>query len=814
MFRYSVSSFLFIIIFSFSLSAQQFKLDINSRDYDQKHVKLDLKFSFEEGKVMGKEEFTFSPLADNFTKLVLHSKTTEVNSVKLNGKELTFSNDENYLFINLDKSYNRNDELTIHIDYTSLPSRGMYFFHPTEEIPEIPYQIWTQGQDDYNRHWYPAYDLPDDKLTSELLITVPEKYKAISNGNLVSEKKNSDKTISYHWKMDKPYPNYLTTVIVGEYHQVSENVRGTVLEYNMPPEWSDNAEYTYGRTPSMINFFSDIIAPYPYERYAQTSVQDFEHGGMENVTSTTLNRRIHHTASARPNFSPDDLIAHELAHQWFGDYLTCRTWDHIWLNEGFATYFTDLWIEDEHGWDAFLFKRYTQNNDYYNEVAAHPFNKVEPGVKEKIPAELDGGKAYDRGAAILNMLRFELGDEAFEKGIKEYVNRHKNSNVVSEDFRKALEDASGINLQEFFNQWVYGAGYPEFKVSYTWSEKDKKVLLTVEQTQEHFPAVGIFKLPVVVEVTAGKTVLVDTIRIDEQKEVFEFPAEQKPDMVLFNKFLWQLCKVNFEKSLEELEYTLKYSNDAVSRIYAAQALVEYGESAINSLTLSIVRDKFYAVRMEAVESLKKINSEKCFTGISNACEDVDARVREAAVKALSIFNIGKTEEILLKKFEEEKNDYVRGAALSSIGKVKIDNAFEILKDALKIESHRNIIRRGAFEGFKVLGNPEVLKFAAEYVKYRYSYGGMHLLDIAALDCAKSFADSHYNEVVNVIASALENPYFRTRIKAAELLAELGAKEKADLISNQLSKERRIVVRTKLEKAIEKLNSIEKGSAGK
>jgi len=796
------------------LSSQQLKLDVSSRDYDQKHVKLQLKFSFEEGKVFGKEEFTFSPLKDNFTRLVLHSKTIEVNSIKLNGKELTFSNDENYLFVNLDKPYNRNEDVTIQIDYTSLPPRGMYFFHPTEEIPEIPYQIWTQGQDNNNRYWYPAYDLPDDKLTSELIITVPEKFKAFSNGKLISEEKNSDGTITFYWKMDKPYPNYLTTVIVGEYHQVAEKVRGTVLEYNMPFDWKENAEFTYGRTPDMINFFSDFIVPYPYERYAQTSVQDFEYGGMENVTSTTLNRRIHHTTSARPNFSPDDLIAHELAHQWFGDYLTCLTWDHIWLNEGFATYFTDLWIEQAHGRDVFYFKRYTQNNDYFTESASHPVDSIKSRIDEKIPAELDGGKAYDRGAAILNMLRFKLGDENFKKGIELYVNRHKNSNVTSEDFRKAMEDASGINLEEFFNQWVYGAGYPEFKVSYSWNEKDKKVLLNVEQVQKQFPAVGIFKMPVLVEITADKNVLLDTIMIDEQKELFEFPAEQKPDMVLFNKYLWQLCKVDFDKSLEELDYTLKYSNDPVSRIHAAQALVKYGESAIPSLAFSILRDKFYAVRMEAVESLKKINSEKCFTGIANACEDEDARVREAAVKALSIFNGDKAEYVLLRKWKEERNDYVRGAALSSIGKIRINGAFEILKDALKIDSHRNIIRRGAFEGFKYLENPEVLNFASEYLKYKFSYGGMHLLDTVIFDCVKSFADTHFNEAVNIIASGLQNPYFRTRVKAAELLAELGASKKANLISTLLNNERRIIVRSKLEKALEKLNAAGKESAGK
>ncbi len=609
--------------------------------------------------------------------------------------------------------------------------------------------------------------------------------------------------------MDMPYSNYLTSVIVGDYVTVKENVRGTTLEYNIPSEWVDKKDLFYGRTPQMINFFSDFICPYPYERYAQTTVQDFEWGGMENVTATTLNRRILHDKNAVPNYSADGLISHELSHQWFGDYLTCKTFDHIWLNEGFATYFTDLWIEDEFGVDEFRYQRYLSNKEYFDsELKAEPLDSIKLKESKFIPAELSGDKAYDRGAAILNMLRFILGDEEFEKAIKYYVNKHKNQNVTTEDLRVALEESTGKDFKTFFQQWIYGAGFPEFKVDYSWNEAVKKLTLNVQQTQQLLPAVGIFEIPLLVEIIAGKNLIQETIQITGKENSFTFNIEQKPDLVSFNKYEWILCKVNFEKSMEELTYQLQYDDDVVGRITAAKELVKLEDKAIPVLSRAIIRERHYGVRLEVVESLKKIGGDKTLEHLLTVCNDEDARVREAALKALSIFSYEKVSDILFDKLENDDNYYVKGAALYSIGAVKHPDAIKILTDALKMNSHRNIIRRGIFEGFQKLGDPSILPLVKEYTKYKYSYGDMHLLDITALDCAKSFAGTHYEEVVEVISSSLENPYFRTRIRAAKLLAELGAKDKLPILIKLYEEEKRIVVKEGLKPSIEKLQALE------
>jgi len=804
--RTSIIFFLFTINLISQADKVSF-LNSETRNYDQKHIKLFLSFDFDEEKVIGNCEFSFSPLVNDFNELVLHAKTMKISSVKISDKEAQFNQDDQHLFIKMDKSYFPNDSVTVSIDYIAYPSRGLYFFKPIKDVPEMPYQIWSQGQGENNRYWYPAYDLPDDKLTSEINITVPSDLISISNG-ILKDVKEEGNSKTFYWEMNMPYSNYLTTVIVGDYITVKEEVKGTTLEYNLPEEWVDKKDLIYGRTPQMINFFSDYISPYPYERYAQTTVQDFEWGGMENVTATTLNRRILHDKNAVPNYTSDDLIAHEFAHQWFGDYLTCKTWDHIWLNEGFATYFTDLWYEDEFGEDAFLYQRYLSQKEYFdNQLKEEPLDSIKLKDSWSIPAELSGGKAYDRGAAIMNMLRFKLGDEFFKKGIQHYVEKYKNGSVTSEDFREVMEEVSGKDLKKFFEQWIYGGGFPEFRVNYSWDKSNKKLILNVEQTQKLFPAVGIFEIPILIEIVAGKQLIKDTIQITGKENSFTFSIEQEPDLVRFNKYEWILCKIDFDKSLEELSYQLQYDDDLVGRIKTARELVKFSEKAEPVLSKAISNEIHYGVRIAIVETLKEIGGDKVLEPLLKACNDEDARVREAAIKALSIFSYEKVSNILLDKLENDDNYYVKGAALYSIGAIKHPKAKIFLTDALKIDSHMNIIRRGIFDGFKELGDPSILPLIKEYTKYKYSNGGMHLLDISALDCAKSFAGTNYEEVVDVISSALSNPYFRTRIHSAKLLAELGAKEKLQELIKLHEEERKDVVKRELKAVIEKLQSL-------
>ncbi len=803
-----------LLISAVSIKAQSEKgsvLNPLTRNYDQKNVKLFLSFNADSNEVIGREEFTFSPLSNSFDTLILDAKTIKVSSVKMNGTDLNFWQTKENTFIKLDKNYRRGDSLTVEINYTAFPTDGLFFFKPSKEFPTMRYNIWSQGEDTDNRYWYLAYDLPDDKLTSEIITTVPDTLTVISNGKLifVNENENS-RTKTFDWKCDYPHSNYLTSIIIGDYATLKDYVRGVELDYNVPREWADKTDLFYGRTPQMIEFYSNYIAPYPYNRYAQTTVQDFEYGGMENITATTLNMRLLEGESAIPNYKPDDLTAHELAHQWFGDLLTCKTFDHIWLNESFATYFTDLYYLHQFGKDEFKFLRYSENLLYLtDEIKEQPLDSIKAYQNNFIPVELGetANKCYERGAAVLNMLRFELGDKAFKKGIQSYVEQYQYKDVTTEDFKNAMEKSTGKNLSWFFNEWVYGAGYPEFNVSYKYDEQNKKVYLTVEQVQKQLPAVGIFNMHVPVEITAGKNLIKENIHITQKTNTFDFDCPQKPDMVLFNKNIPDLCVVNFPKSFDELSYQLQYDDDIIGRMEAADSLAAFGENSIALLKRVLVRDDFYAVRLHAVQSLEKIGGDSVFSAIMLAANDNDSRVQEEAVKALAKFPQKDVENFLKDKLSDSENDYVKGAAAFAIGAGKMQGAFDILKKALNLDSHRNIVRRYAFDGLKILGDPRAVQLAEKYVDYKYSIGGMHLLDVAALNCAKSFLSNHRKEVITVYNKALQNYYWRTRIYAAKLLVDAKAKDSLPLLKKIASEEQRDIAKPELESAVKKLEGL-------
>ena len=799
-------SILFMVKVNYPQSSADTLLNEKNRNYDQKNVKLDLKFNFKDESILGSEEFTFSPLVNNFQKLVLHSRTTKVKSVKIKGKELKYTQDHNYLIIQLDKPYSINTEVTVLINYTSDPTTGLYFFKPTKENPEIPYQIWSQGEGIGNRYWYPAYDLPDDKLTSEITATVPNTFKVISNGTLVSIVNNiKNDSTTYDWRMDQPHSNYLTSIIVGKFETIKEEVKGIELDYNISSKWVGKVDYFYGHTPQMINFYSDYLVKYPYPRYAQTAVQDFAWGGMENITATTLNQRLYHNQSAVPNYSSDGLIAHELAHQWFGDDVTCKTFDDIWLNEGFATYMTDLWFENFYGEDEFRYQRYKENEEYFNvQLKYEPIDSLKPGSIHHTAIEMRGSKAYNKGAAILNTLRFYLGNTNFKNGLRYYLNEFSFGTAATNDFEDAMEKSSGRDLTQFFNEWIYGAGFPIFKVNYSWDSSKRKLILEADQVQKILPEVGLFHIPISVEITTpGKTFL-DTLNINNEKNRFEISCDEKPLMVRFNKYLNVLCQVLVEKSFDEWAYQLQNDNDVTGRIKAAKELIKFGDKSIPSLKSALIRDNFYGVKLQVVEGLKEIGGDGVLHPLLLAADDFDGRVREAAIRDLSIFDKTKVGNFFLEKFKDDSNDYVKGAAAYSIGVIKIKNAFEILKEGLKLDSHRNIIRRDVFDGLSLLGDARAVELAKKYVNYKYSYGGMHLLDISALKCAMKFKDTNREQVIEVAAYALQNPYFRTRNYAAGLLAKLNAKEKLPLLKKILSEDQRSFVKGALENAIKKL----------
>ncbi len=289
------------------------------------------------------------------TKLEFDAAEMEISAVRVGGEAHSFDHSDEKLRIPLERALHAGDEVEVAIDYSARPRRGLYFIGPDAGYPDKPLEAWTQGEDEDSRYWFPCYDYPNDRVTSEVVATVPETFTAVSNGELLSNNVNrAEHTRTFHWRHDVPHSSYLMSLAAGEFVEIRDFAGNTPVTYYCRAGREDDARRAFGNTPRMIQFFEKAIGvPYPYAKYAQVAVADFIFGGMENTSATTQTADTLHDARAHLDFSSDPLVAHELAHQWWGDLLTCRDWSHAWLNEGFATYFEALWCEEDKGADEF-----------------------------------------------------------------------------------------------------------------------------------------------------------------------------------------------------------------------------------------------------------------------------------------------------------------------------------------------------------------------------------------------------------------------------------------------------------------------------
>ncbi|MEK9136512.1 MAG: M1 family metallopeptidase, partial [Bacteroidota bacterium] len=404
----------------------------------------------------------------------------EVKSVRLStGATLEFRNRSPQLAVLLNAPCSPGDTLTVSIEYSCKPKSGLYFVQPDSTNPTRRQQIWTQGEDTDNHYWFPCYDYPNDKATSEVIGTVPDTYTLVSNGKLLKTNQDArNKTKTFHWFESKPHSSYLIMLAAGEYEVVRERYRNFPLEYYVYKDRVEDGVRSLGKTAAAMKFFEEKIGfPYPWEKYAQIWISNFMWGGMENVSAVTLNDDSYLLdRRAAIDFTSDDVVAHELAHQWWGDLVTSRDWNHLWLHEGFANYFEALFKRQEKGEEYF-------QHDLLGQ--AHSVLSTEEAYGRKPIAGEDGFSAntYAKGSWVLHMLRDVIGEAGFWKAIRYYVQRHAFGNVDSHEFMLAVEDATGRSLGWFFQQWVYKTGHPKIQVSSSWNEGAKTLDLELTQTQ-------------------------------------------------------------------------------------------------------------------------------------------------------------------------------------------------------------------------------------------------------------------------------------------------------------------------------------------
>ena len=515
------------------------------RTYDVAHYVIDLRFDERTGSIAGKTTVRLAPLGNGFRDLALDAADLAVSDVRLeNGVPLRFTMDDEAQSLNiaLDRSYDAGQPIGVVVTYSATPRRGIYFFKAAGAPNATPAQFWSQGETNDSHYWFPCWDYPNDKATSDILMTINRRWVGVSNGALVDVRQNGDGTKTLHWRQSEPNATYLTAVAAGDFVEIRDSWRGRPVSYIVPRSKRAAARRMFKRTPQMMDFFSRRIGyDYPWPKYAQIAVTHFMFGGMENTSATTLADTSVRDALPAYSESPDALVAHELAHQWWGDLVTCRDWAHAWLNEGFATYFALLWTEHDKG-RAALRKAVDSTTE---EFMRSPVSLSRPLVYNVYRQPFDlffDGVMYPKGALVLHMLRHVVGDDAFFAGLRDYARTNAFGSVTTDDLESAMEQASGQDLSWFFEEWTRRPGYPVFAVQHSWDDASHTLRLTVRQTQDA-PDVPVFRMPVDVRIGTRSGPRTERVVVDARENTFEFALDGRPRDVSFDPDGWVLKKL-------------------------------------------------------------------------------------------------------------------------------------------------------------------------------------------------------------------------------------------------------------------------------
>ena len=532
-----------------------------TRDYDLQDIRTHLWFDIEQRQVRGEVTESVAALRDNVAELKLDSVGLTIESVMVDGRTAKFSVTPNKLVVTLDRPATRGERHEIFIHYRGQPKKGLYFVLPDKNYPEQPREIWTQGEAEDTRYYIPLYDYPNDRTTSEMLLTVPASWITVSNGRLVGVKDEPDGAKTWDWKQSEPLSTYLISMVAGEFVERDDFWHGIQLRYVVPRGEESTIEPTFNRTKEMLDYFSSKLGvPYPWAQYAQTSVDDFVETGMENTSATTLTTHslVNPKLAPEERTGPDVVNSHELAHQWFGDLITCKDWANLWLNEGFADYFQFVWTERRYGADDADFEFWRDQNQWFRQTRNYAMPIVSREFQDSTEYE---GNVYDKAGWVLRMLREKLGDDDFFRALHHYLEVNRGQNVVTADLQKAIEQATSVNVDKFFDQWVYGAGAPKFRVSYTYDPAARELKFTVEQTQKIEGHVGLFDVPVEVEIATANGRETHSIEVSEASQTFTIPADSAPLMVIFDEGDKILKSVEFKKDPALLDLSVEERGD-------------------------------------------------------------------------------------------------------------------------------------------------------------------------------------------------------------------------------------------------------------
>ncbi|HEX3550790.1 MAG TPA: M1 family metallopeptidase [Candidatus Elarobacter sp.] len=749
---------------------------------DVLHIDLRLEPDLQARRLDGVCTTTVRAIEDDVSRLVLDACDLDVTAVvRDDGRALAFRSTSRALEVTIEPALRAGDELTFAVTYAVIePRRGVYF------IEHEPRHVWTQSQDSDARYWFPCFDYPAEKQTTSATVIVPQGMFALANGALVERTERDGRTI-YRYEQTIPHPTYLVTMVAGPFSEIAQpHERVPMFYYTLPGREADG-ERAFGRTPQMLDVFERTTGVrYPYARYSQIAVADFMFGGMENTSATTQTDRVLHDERAHLDYNAEHLASHELAHQWFGDLVTCRDWSHAWLNEGFATYFEAVWQEADKGWDEYAYDLYGAVQRYLEEDAERYRRPIVCNTFRD-PIELFDRHLYEKGGAVLHMLRGELGWERMKRSIRRYLDENAQRNVETIDLVRAIEAETGRNLRGFFAQWVERGGHPRLDVSYRWDGERRSAIVTVAQKQpvddDDSPAY-VFDLDVGFVADAPDRAARDgggdplpgetrvRLRVERAPQTFAVQLDREPALVRVDPAAWILASWTSSLGTDAHAAVLRSDPSPISRIRAAKALAkDGGRVAREALAQALRDDPFWGVGVEVAAALGASRSPSARVTLLGATGHAHPKVRRAVAEALGAWRDAEVANALL-AMRDDASYFVCAAALHALGKTRDPRAFDALAAALATPSWNETIAAGAARGLGALADERALPLLRDALA-SHRHDGLLRAAAGALGELGSLVHAVRTDAVDAISRALDDAPYLARVAAFAAAERLG-----------------------------------------
>ncbi len=771
---------------------------------DLRHQIVRLRFDWARRAVVGSTTLRVAavPGGGRLSEITLDAVDLRIQRVLHRDRPLGFTHEGSELRIRLTEPLAADTLVEVTVEYEAVrPARGAYFI-------DRRHIVWAQGFAEDTRYWIPTVDRLYDKTTWEFFVRVPANERALSNGRLIGTRRLPGGDVEWHWRLDQPASTYLMSVVTGDYVVLRDRWRDVSLGY-----WTyrDSIEATwrgFGKTPRAMEFFSQWTGiHYPWSKYDQAVAPDFVFGGMENVTAVTMSDdAILHPAWAEPRSNADRLVAHELAHMWFGDYVTMRHWDDAWLSEGFAVFMATLFIERAHGVAAGA----VQRRDAHEETIAADRRNRRPLVYGRWvsdPAEVYfSGHIYPRGGSVLQMLRRILGDSTLRAGLHRYLRAHPYQSVTTADLRRALEETSGLDLSRFFAQWVYGAGVPAFRVSWAFDSVRSEVALTAVQVQPRDSLTGLFHADVDVEVLTDSGIVRQVATVRGETTAVVIPVPAPPRSIRWDAGDWLLDLSDFPRPTSMLVWQLAHDADVLGRIEAIEALaprVEREADARVAVARAAVDDTLWMVRARAVAALGPIvTQDSARAAALAATRDSDTRVREAAALALARATGNSDVASRLRSIATgDRSWWVRGAAMRALVGVDSSLALDVARDLLRREEWRDVARVAALEALARIPSPESRAMIVEQLGEGARQGR-----VAAVNALVTHGGRGDTAAVRMLQPLLDDddPFIRAAVAGA--LGRVGDATTIAALQARRAVEQEPRVRNALDQAVRRLGS--------